>query len=541
MSVIQILDCTLRDGGYINDWNFGYHKIKSIINRLTKAGVDIIECGFLEDGEYSIEQSLFNNVEQIEDMLPLERNNSQYVAMTRYGHLDVNNLKPYDGNSINGIRVTFHEDEAEEAIEFCKLLQNKGYKVYVQPVGTTSYTDSFLLKILEIVNSIRPYAFYIVDTLGLMKKNDLLRLFYLIDNNLGKDIKIGFHSHNNLQLSFSNAQELAELHTRRSIILDSSVYGMGRGAGNLNTELITQHLNLLKNTHYSTEYILEIIDETIEPLREKYTWGYSAPYYLAAINNCHPNYATYLMNRKTLPVKSIASILNLISQEQRELYNQEYIFSLYQLFQQQQIDDRDALNDLLKLIDNRPIIIVAPGSSVAKQRKKILHYIEENRAMVITVNFNSKDIKSDICFFSNDRRYQNYKRGHDNSTLNQHHLVLTSNIEENKFNHIKINYSSYLNSQSSANDNATLMLLSVLIKLGIQQVTIAGFDGFQANLSEHYIEDDLETSLDRDSLLDLNQQISYVLQEYGRDIVINFITESVYQYRSFALVSRGQR
>lgn len=333
MSIIKILDCTLRDGGYVNNWGFGYENIKSILSRLAKANLDIIECGFLEDIEYERQCSFFSNIEQIESLLPKDRGTSQFVAMTRYGNLDINNLKFNNGSSIDGIRVTFHEHEADEAIEYCKQIKEKGYKVYVQPVGTTSYTDLRLLKIIEVVNTIKPYAFYMVDTLGIMKKNDILRMFHLIDNNLTKDIAIGFHSHNNLQLSFSNAQELIDIHSKRDIIIDSSVYGMGRGAGNLNSELIAEYLNSIKNKNYDIDFLLEIVDDLIKDIKEKYSWGYSVPYYLAATNNCHPNYAAYLMNKKTLPVKSIGEILRSIEGSKKELYDKQYISKLYTEYQ----------------------------------------------------------------------------------------------------------------------------------------------------------------------------------------------------------------
>lgn len=529
MSSIKILDCTLRDGGYINDWNFGYRNIKSILTRLAKADIDIVECGFLEDSEYNRDCSFFNDVDQIEQLLPENKGNTSFVAMTRYSHLDINNLKDYDGKSIEGIRVTFHEDEAEEAIAYCKQIQEKGYKVYVQPVGTTSYTDSYLLKILEIVNELKPYAFYIVDTLGLMKKNDLLRMFYLVDNNLHRDIVIGFHSHNNLQLSFSNAQELAELHTNRTIIVDSSVYGMGRGAGNLNTELIAQHLNLLKDSNYSTEYLLEIVDETINPLLEKYTWGYSVPYYLAAINNCHPNYATYLMNRKTLPVKSISNILNMITQDKRELYNEQYILELYQQYQKHNIDDSADLIELSELLRDRNIIILAPGTSLKKELDKIQKHIYDRESIVLTVNFDGDEIKPHFCFFSNDKRFQRFKTVH-NGSINDFNLIITSNIqtaaESYKY---RVNYSDFLNSQPLVNDNATLMLIALLIKLQIKEVDIAGFDGFQYNSSVNYAEDELETNLEKEAILDMNRQITEIVLEYKNKIQLNFITDSIYQ------------
>jgi len=530
MSDIKVLDCTLRDGGYINEWHFGRQNIKRILSRLTKAGIDIIECGFLEDGNDNPECSLFSNVRQIAELLPTDRGQTQYVAMTRYGFLDLAHLSDYDGTSIEGIRVTFHEDEASEAIEYCKQIKAKGYKVYVQPVGTTSYTDRYLLQLIEIVNQIKPYAFYIVDTLGLMRKNDLLRMYYLVDNNLESDIVIGFHSHNNLQLSFSNSQELAHLHTKRTIILDSSVYGMGRGAGNLNTELIAQHLNFNKDRNYKMDELLEIIDESISPLLAKYSWGYSAPYYLAAINNCHPNYATYLMNRKTLPVKSISNILTRIEHDKRELYDEKYVAELYMEYQEHNIDDRAAIQALAEAFEDREIVIVAPGTSVRKQNAYIQRFIEEHRAVVISVNFDGDEILPDYCFFSNDRRFQNFIAAQPGSDK-VYRLILASNIKAaQELSTYIINYSSYVNTQPLVNDNATLMLIALLISLQVKGIHIAGFDGFQSNTLENYAEGELELQLEEENVNQMNGQISEVVRDYSKHTQLNFITESKYAY-----------
>ncbi|MFR7384805.1 MAG: hypothetical protein ACLUTO_10770 [Anaerostipes sp.] len=87
---------------------------------------------------------------------------------------------------------------------------DKGYEVFMQPVGTTSYSDVELLNLFERINEMKPYAFYLVDTLGKLYAKQLLKLFYLADDNLDEDITIGYHSHNNLQLSFSNAQQLIQ-------------------------------------------------------------------------------------------------------------------------------------------------------------------------------------------------------------------------------------------------------------------------------------------------------------------------------------------
>ena len=525
MSTFKILDCTLRDGGYINNWNFGYTTIKNMLKRLSNARIDIIECGFLEDGQYDKNKSLFTDVDQIAQLLPENKEATEFVAMTRYGCLDINNLKDYDGRSINGIRVTFHENEAEDAIKYCRYVKEKGYKVYVQPVGTTGYTDKYLLSIIELVNKLKPFAFYIVDTLGLMKKNDLLRIFYLIDKNLDPETIIGFHSHNNLQLSFSNAQELVDLHTRRSIILDSSVHGMGRGAGNLNTELIAQYLNDVRGHNYQISSILEIIDETINGLKVKYSWGYSVPYYLAAINNCHPNYATYLMNRGTLSIKSIGQILQSIPHDRRELYHEDYIQELYIQYQKHKIDDSNDIAELTTALKEKNILVLAPGNSLKKQAEIIKKFVAEKNPVVISVNFVGNEIKSDYCFFSNNKRFERLQEKHE--IENSPKLIITSNIKSNVQVHYKINYSDLLNSQPLVNDNATLMLLALLIKLNVKDVYIAGFDGFQVNVT-NYADDQLESDLDANVLKEKNKQITEVVKKYKSLINLNFITESMY-------------
>jgi len=528
MNNFLILDCTLRDGGYINDWKFGRSNVINVISKLTSANIDIIECGFLEDTTYDPECSFFSDVSQIKAVMPSDKKQTQFVAMTRLGYLDLDKLEPYDGTSIDGIRVTFHENEVEEAIEYCRTIKAKGYKVYVQPVGTTSYTDKYLLELIERVNELEPYAFYIVDTLGLMRQTDVSRMYYLLDNNLKDDIVIGFHSHNNLQLSFSNAQVLADLHTNRTIIVDSSVYGMGRGAGNLNTELIAQHLNMSRNADYDMNALLEIVDETISPLLSKYEWGYTVPYYLAAINNCHPNYASYLMNRKTLTVKSISAILTSIPKHERELYNKALVEELYLKYQKHTINDNESLKDLALLLSDQQVLILAPGASVTTNEDALKAAIEEKNMVVISVNFDGNGIKPDYYFFSNNKRFQAFiSKGNVSQTAEK--TILTSNVKTEASNYkYMINYGDYLNSQSLVNDNATLMLISLLVKLKLSNVYLAGFDGFEAGASTHYLNEKLETSLEKDHFIEMNHQIKDAINEINKTIDLQFLTPSLY-------------
>lgn len=522
MAKIQILDCTLRDGGYINDFDFGETGIKRIIEKLTLAGIDIIETGFLEDGGYNPNCSVYNTVEQIAEFIPEDRGNSMYVAMACYGEYDIAQLSEYNGQSIDGIRVTFHYNEIEGALEYCQLIQNKGYKVFVQPVGTSSYSDEQLLTLIKKVNEMRPYSFYLVDTLGLMHKEEVLRFFYLINHNLAKSIHMGFHSHNNLQLSFSNCQALASVESDRVISLDSSVYGMGRGAGNLNTELIANYLNEHNGANYEIEPLLEIVDEHIVKIKREHEWGYSVPYYLAAINGCHPNYAAYLSGKNTLNVKSISAILHMIEPEHRSLFNKKLIEKKYLQFQSHEINDEEAVLQLSSFISNRNVLLLAPGESIKSNTDKIIKSANDNNCVIISTSFVPDFIDADYVFLSNLKRY--------NTTFNplkkKINLIHTSNIKVED-NAIQVNYSSLVNSDDNVRDNSSLMLLNLLMKLKPSKIFIAGMDGYSIDGTNYY-QDRLTMEHDKEKAEVLNESISKRLKQIGNQMDLEFITPTLY-------------
>ena len=313
MSKIEILDCTLRDGGYCNNWQFGEKNIRSIVNNLLEANIDIIECGFItQKCEEDKDRTQFVSFEDVAKVIPSNRENKLLVAMINYGEYPIENIPECDGNSVDGIRVAFHKRDRNSALEYCKQIKSKGYKVFVQGMVTLSYSDEEFVDFIKQVNEFEPFAFYIVDSFGMMKRKDLIRLFYIVEHNLSDNVIIGFHSHNNMQLAYSNAVALTQVQTNREIIVDSSVYGMGRGAGNLNTELFTEFLNDNFDGRYVLQPLLNIIDDILDDFYRKNYWGYSLPNYLSAKNNAHPNYAGYLNDKKTLTVEDMENIFQLM-------------------------------------------------------------------------------------------------------------------------------------------------------------------------------------------------------------------------------------
>lgn len=324
---IQILDCTLRDGGYVNNWDFGENCISQIINNLSKSNIDIIECGFLSNIVYNKNLTLFNNINEIQNILPSKSINAKIVAMLTIGEdcYDITSLEDCSNKSITGVRVAFHKNQESIAINYSKILVNKGYDVFFQPMGTMQYTRQELLTLTRKINELNPYAFYIVDTLGEMNNFDTLNIFDIVDKNLSSNIKVGLHSHNNLQLSFSNSIALINANSSHELIIDSSVLGMGRGAGNLCTEMIAQYLNGVGLNKYDLTHIYDIIDNHILKIKQQFDWGYSAKYHISAINRCHPNYVKFLTDFYTFDCNKLNYILSNIDENKKYNFDQDYI------------------------------------------------------------------------------------------------------------------------------------------------------------------------------------------------------------------------
>lgn len=525
MQKLQILDCTLRDGGYVNDWLFGESTIKGVIKNLGNAKIDIVECGFIRGEQYSKDSSVFSSMKQLEMMIAPKIDGMKYAAMIEH-HNHVDDLIPdYDGNGVDIIRLTFRKNEWKDAKGVCKKLIQKGYKVCVQPVGTSTYDDASLLNLLMDVNEINPYAFYLVDTLGVMYTHEIRRFFYLIDNNLSKNIKLGFHSHNNLQMSFANTQEIIRLANKRDIIVDSSCYGMGRGVGNLATELIADYINCNIEPRYSLVPLLNIVDKYLMPIYSNHRWGYDLPYFLSAISKCHPNYASYLIKKETLDIESIEKILSLIPIEDRSEFNYKLIENLYLTLQTYEVNDGNSFKKLIEILSGRNILLLGSGSSIELYSDLINEYITENKPYIISINYIDKKFNSDAMFISNEKRLSLL----DNAQENLPEVFFTSNLKNKiKRDALMFNYTSFLG-EGDENDNAGAMIIKILRKANVKKIYIAGFDGFDVDSTLNYYDTRYSKLMDYDTVQKKNNDISKQLKMALDGIDYSFITRTKYE------------
>ena len=334
MLQIQLLDCTLRDGGFCNDWRFGKAHLEGIFQGLAQSGVDVIEVGFL-DARYPFDndRSITPDTEGIKKIYgSLERGPATVVGMIDYGTCPLKGIASREHSPLDGIRVIFKKPQRMEALQFCAALKALGYLVFVQPVSVTDYSDEELYDLALHVNDLSPHAVSVVDTYGLLHEEELMHYFDIWHRTLDVHISLGYHAHNNLSLAYSNCisvlKKAASLHSSRTLILDASLAGMGKSAGNAPLELLALYLNRYEKKNYDIGTILSLIDRHIAPFYTVPSWGYSTFYFLAAATECHPNYVAYLKEHH-FDSAAIYRLLRRIPKEKRLAFDRAYIEALY--------------------------------------------------------------------------------------------------------------------------------------------------------------------------------------------------------------------
>ncbi len=518
MNTVHILDCTLRDGGYCNEWRFGFENAKKIVYGLLDANIEIIECGFISNRvSYDPNVTKYSTIEEAAKVIPENKDGKIFVVMLNFGEYDVDDIPDCDGSTIDGIRVAYHKKDRYEALELCKMIKKKGYLVFIQAMVSLSYTDEEFLDTIKVANSFKPYAFYIVDSFGIMKEKDLTRLFYMVEHNLDPDVWIGFHSHNNLQLAYSNAQKLTMIQTNRSIIIDSSIYGMGRGAGNLNTELFVDYLNENAGKNYRLKPLFVLIDEILNVFYQKNYWGYSLPNYISATHNAHPNYARYLDDKKTLTIEGMNDIFDLMDEEKKVSYDKRYIEKLYQKYMISVKAKGERKTGLKMMLEGKDVLLIAPGKSSVTEKDKILNLVTQEEIVIISVNHTYTEYKPDFVFLSNNRRYREI------CDLDKKNCIVTSNVTAKDV-YMQVEYRDLLNNVESVSDNAGLMAIKFLMNNGASKIYLAGFDGYSHDDNENYGKSEMAYIIRNEVIDEMNAGMNMVIKEYHKDIEIEFLT-----------------
>ena len=308
---IHILDCTLRDGGYVNDWEFDSNLAKGVIDGLYESGIRVIEIGIMGIGGEAGKSTKFSSFKDAEPLLENRKKDCKYAIMinqTGFENFDIPNRSD---KTVDIIRLAYFKREIHDAMIFAKSLKDKGYEVFLQAMATFMYSDDEIDDMLKKINDLKPQAFYIVDSFSNLFPEDITSMANSVLSRLNRDIDFGFHAHNNIQMAFANDIAFMNVEDDRKKYIDGSIYGMGRGAGNVPVELLMDYLNR-RVKQYNIEVLLKTYQDYIKPIFEQYFWGYTHPYYLTASKDMNSVYSWFFMNKGIGDIVELNKALNMI-------------------------------------------------------------------------------------------------------------------------------------------------------------------------------------------------------------------------------------
>ncbi len=289
---IKVLDCTIRDGGLMNNHKFDLRFVREVYKALSASGVDYMEIGYKNPKELFSPQEYgawkFCDDEDIKKATDGIESKTKISVMVDVGRVKVEDIKPRKQSPVSMIRVASYVKEIDKAIYLVNHFADKGYETTVNIMAVSRALDNELTEALhQLENESKAQVIYIVDSFGALYQETtefLVRKF----KGILKTKEIGMHAHNNQQLAFGNTIE-AIIHDAN--FMDATVYGLGRAAGNCPLELL---IGFLKNPKFDIRPILDLISKEFVPLREKMEWGYIIPYAIAGMLNEHPKAAMAL-------------------------------------------------------------------------------------------------------------------------------------------------------------------------------------------------------------------------------------------------------
>ncbi|NLO23806.1 MAG: nucleoid-structuring protein H-NS [Fibrobacter sp.] len=292
---IKVLDCTIRDGGLINKHDFSLEFVRRLYELLSQAGIDYMEVGYKNSTEifdpkeygawkFCSDDLLWKLKDGIESDMKLS-------VMVDVGRVDLDSIKPASESPYEMVRVASYVKNIDKGIELVNTFSELGYETCINIMAVSRDRGHELDEALDQVEKeCKAEVVYLVDTFGYFYQEDIDKCVTRYREHI-KTKTLGFHGHNNQQLAFSNTIQAI---INRVDFLDSTVSGIGRGAGNCTTELL---LGFLKNPKYDIRPVLDAIEELFVPLKNKYEWGYIIPQMLSGSLNMHPEKAIQV--RKT--------------------------------------------------------------------------------------------------------------------------------------------------------------------------------------------------------------------------------------------------
>lgn len=487
---LNILDCSLRDGGYYNNWNFNISFVNKYLNLLSKSNIEYVEIGF----KSLINEKKIGLTGKCEnfflDKLRVPKNVNLGVMINVSDFIikpiNISDFFKQRSDKIKFVRLATHVGDILKIGKAIIWLKNNGYIVAVNIMQISEIKLNQIKIYCDYLKKMNVDILYFADSYGCLKPNNIKKISRVFKKNWNGDI--GIHAHDNLGLALKNS----EVAYRNGVSwIDSTILGMGRGPGNTKTESLISNILKYKFNNYHYKKVEKDLIILFKTLKKKYQWGTNKYYYYSGIKKIHPTYIQEILANKNNSKKEISLMIKGLTKLNAKKYNPLNMYFIDNFLKKNSYTEIVPKN----ILSNKKILIIGPGNTIYNRKKVIQNFIIKEKLTVLYTNkvpniFNIKDYFRIACHplrLLTDSIFHIKKK----DTL----IIPVTNVPQKILNEFKKKNKKILNFGLKFNKKQTIKIgksncnlpepliigysLCFAISAGIKKIYIAGFDGFK--------------------------------------------------------------
>ncbi len=492
---LKVLDCTLRDGGYYNNWNFSIQLINKYLKVMSDIKVDYVEIGFrsMEKKEfrgpcaYTTDQFL-NNLKIPKNLkIAVMINGAELIkenSLSKNIKLINNLFTKSKFSKVKLIRIASHYSELTKVMPVASRIKSLGYKVTINLMQISDRSENEIKQFCDLAKKYDVDAIYFADSTGSLNREQTFEIVKNFKKNWKNDI--GIHAHDNMDMAMENA--MIALNNGVSWI-DSTVLGMGRGPGNVKTENLVLELEKRFKRKVNYNSLIKLVEDDFIPMKNKYGWGSNVYYYLSGLYGIHPSFIQGMLSAKSFSSDEILAVIDNLKTEGGKKFSNDLIDTYKQYF----IGKGSGKYEPFRNIKNKDVLILGSGPGVKEHKIALESFIKKYKPFVIALN-TQNSINSKLI---NTRAVCNTLRlltDHKSFKYLPQKLILPyqrlSNLIKDKFKKVKkldfgveVKNNTFQFMKSSAiipNTLAISYALGIANSGKAKKIYIAGFDGYEA-------------------------------------------------------------
>ncbi len=395
--MIKILDCTLRDGGYYNDWDFSAKLIDDYLQAMQALAVDFVEIGFrslknqgFKGGCAYSSDNFLNSLPiplGLKDKIGVMVNGSELITCPDGMESALEKLfSSKQGSPVTLVRIACHVNEMEQVLPATKWLKHQGYLVGFNIMQVADRSTQEITQLASIANNYPIDVLYFADSMGSLGPQQTIGIIDAFKQ--GWAGELGIHTHDNMGQALANCKCAVD---EGVSWVDGTVTGMGRGPGNAKTEYLVIELAPFRKGLSNLTRLMEVIHKYFQPLQSQYCWGSNTYYYLAGKYGIHPSYIQEMIGDSRYSEEDILAVIDHLKNEGGKKFSLDTLDAARHFY----TGEPRGTWQPKEQIAGKELLILGSGPGVAQHRAAIESYIKKKVPFVIALN-TQKNIKESL-------------------------------------------------------------------------------------------------------------------------------------------------